>query len=133
MNTYLEEGIKAQRHRGAKGFRILFLLLSLSLFLTGCRRTPLSNVPGRVFTDALERRVTLPDHPERIVSLAPATTEVLYALNLGERIVGVTDYCNYPLQAAGVTRVGGYTNPNLERLCSLKPDLVLAMHGISTQ
>ncbi len=131
MNTHLKEGIKAQRRRGAKYFRTLFLLLYISLFLTGCGRMAVSNIPGRVFTDALERNVPLPDHPERIVSLAPAVTEILYALNLEERIVGVTDYCNYPLQAAGVTRVGGYTNPNLERLCSLKPDLVLAMHGIS--
>ncbi|MDD3925302.1 MAG: cobalamin-binding protein [bacterium] len=106
-------------------------MFCLSLLLAGCGGSPVPVAQGRVFSDALGRQVRLPDHPERIVSLAPGMTELLYALGLEKRIVGRTDYCNYPPQAAGIASVGGYINPNLERLCALKPDLVLAMHGIS--
>ena len=63
----------------------------------------------------------------RIVSLAPSTTETLYALGLGDRIVGVTDFCNYPPEARDKTRVGALLRPGYERIIELKPDLVLAL------
>lgn len=64
--------------------------------------------------------------PQRIISLAPANTEILYALNLGDKIVGVTTYCNYPPQAATREKVGDFSHPNLEKIASLNPDLILA-------
>jgi iron complex transport system substrate-binding protein len=64
--------------------------------------------------------------PQRIVSLAPANTEILYALNLGDKIVGVSSYCNYPPQSADKEKVGDFSNPNIEKIAALKPDLVLA-------
>ncbi len=63
----------------------------------------------------------------RIVSLAPSTTETLYALGLGDRVVGVTDFCNYPPEARDKTRVGALLRPGYERIIELKPDLVLAL------
>lgn len=63
--------------------------------------------------------------PQRIVSLAPATTEVLFALGLGDRIVGVTSFCDYPEEARGKPKVGGMSNPSLEAVVSLKPDIVV--------
>ncbi len=78
-------------------------------------------------TDHFERVVTIENtSPQRIVSLAPSNTEILFALGLGDRIVGVTDYCNYPPEAATKPSVGDYTEPNIEVIISMEPDLVLA-------
>ena len=63
--------------------------------------------------------------PQRIVSLAPALTEILFALDLGDRVVGVTDYCDYPPEAARRPHVGGYVNPSVESVLALHPDLIL--------
>ncbi|WP_429886370.1 ABC transporter substrate-binding protein [Geoalkalibacter halelectricus] len=68
--------------------------------------------------------------PQRIVSLAPAMTEILFALDLGEEVVGVTSFCDRPREALSRTRVGGMSNPSLEAILALKPDLVvLSMDG----
>jgi iron complex transport system substrate-binding protein len=69
----------------------------------------------------------------RIVSLAPNLTEILFALDLGDRVVGVTDYCDYPPAAAKKPRVGGYVNPNLEAIVALDPDLALATPNIGNR
>ncbi len=61
----------------------------------------------------------------RIVSTSPAITETLFALGLGERVVGVSEYCHYPPEAASRTRVGSYLRPNVETIVRLKPDLVI--------
>lgn len=63
--------------------------------------------------------------PERIVSLAPNATEILYTLGLGNRVVGVTRYCDYPTSATQKTKVGGYFDPSYETILTLKPDLVI--------
>ena len=76
--------------------------------------------------DEAGRRVTIPAEVRRIVSLAPSLTETVYALELQDRLVGNTDYCDYPPQAQTKAHVGGPMNPNLEQIVSLHPDLVLA-------
>ncbi|MBI4396668.1 MAG: ABC transporter substrate-binding protein [Elusimicrobia bacterium] len=65
--------------------------------------------------------------PRRILSLAPSVTETLFALNLGERVVGVTDYCRYPPEAAALPKVGGYVTPNYEAVAALRPDLAVVL------
>ncbi len=65
--------------------------------------------------------------PRRIVSMAPSVTEMLFALELGDRVVGVTRYCNYPGAAAERPRVGGHLDPNLEAILRLRPDLVVVL------
>jgi iron complex transport system substrate-binding protein len=77
-------------------------------------------------TDEVGRRVQVPVPVRRIVSLAPNLTETVYALGAQERLVGVTDYCDYPPEAKQKTHVGGAVNPSLEQIVALKPDLVLA-------
>lgn len=79
-------------------------------------------------TDQSETAVTLAAAPERIVSLAPQHTELLFALGAGERVVGVTTYCNVPEEAKSREQVGGFVGSSisLERVVRLKPDLVLA-------
>lgn len=77
--------------------------------------------------DASGEDVELPASPARIVSLVPSVTETLFALGLGERIVGVTDWCIHPADAlARLPRVGGTKNPDVARVAELAPDLVLA-------
>lgn len=63
--------------------------------------------------------------PKRIVSLAPSTTEILFALGLGDNIAGVTSFCDYPEEAKAKPKIGGMSNPSLEAIVSLKPDLVV--------
>jgi iron complex transport system substrate-binding protein len=69
--------------------------------------------------------IALAAPPQRIVSTAPSITEMLYALGLGDRVVGVTRYCRYPPEAQLKPKIGDYTSPNLEAIAALKPDLVI--------
>ena len=69
--------------------------------------------------------------PQRIVSMAPSTTEVLFALGLGDKVVGVTRFCNYPEAARALPKIGGFLDPNFEAILTIQPDLVvlLPVHG----
>jgi iron complex transport system substrate-binding protein len=89
----------------------LLLLLLLGPVLAGCQgeRSPRSS-----------QKV-----PQRIIALTPSVTETLFALGLGDRVVGVGDYSRWPPEAARKPRLGGLFNPNLERIVSLKPDLAV--------
>ena len=77
------------------------------------------------YKDALDREVVIPEPPKRIIPLAPNLTEILYRLGLGDRVVGVTNHCNYPPEAAAKPKVGSYINLNVEQIVSLAPDLVI--------
>jgi iron complex transport system substrate-binding protein len=91
---------------------------------------PANIPPGTTFpvqmNDDLGRTVTVDKAPQRIVSLAPSNTEIVYALGLGDRLVGVTEWCDYPPEAMAKEKVGGYSDINMEKVVSLNPDLVLA-------
>src|SRR6266852_7265190 len=63
--------------------------------------------------------------PKRIVSTAPSVTETLFALGLGDRVIGVSTYCHYPPEAASRQRIGTYLRPNVEAIAALRPDLVI--------
>ncbi len=76
-------------------------------------------------TDDAARSVVVSRLPERIVSLSASNTEILYALGLGDRVVGVDDYSNYPASVKDKPRVGGFSNPDLEKIVVLSPDLVV--------
>lgn len=62
---------------------------------------------------------------QRIISLSPGITEILFALGAGDQIVGVTDFCNYPEKAKSLPKIGGLLNPNYETIITLKPDLII--------
>jgi iron complex transport system substrate-binding protein len=85
----------------------------------------MANVAPRTFVDDLGRKIYLAQAPKRLVSLAPSITETLYAIGLADRVVGVTEFCDYPPEARNKPKVG-YSNPNLETIVALQPDLVLA-------
>lgn len=80
-------------------------------------------------TDDAGRTVTIPAEPRRILSLAPSNTEILFALGLGDRVVGVDNFSDYPPEAAALPRIGDLMNPNYEAMAALSPDLALAIGG----
>jgi iron complex transport system substrate-binding protein len=98
-----------------------------TVLFTSCDKAPETTaVTPIVIIDQLGRTVTLNTlNPQRIVSLSPSNTEILFALGLNERIAGVTDYCNYPPEAKNKPSIGAYDTPNIEQLIALNPDLVL--------
>jgi iron complex transport system substrate-binding protein len=77
-------------------------------------------------TDGLGREVNVKVNPQRIVSLAPSNTEILFALGLGDRVYGVTNICNYPPEAQSKEKVGDYYSVDTEKVISINPDLILA-------
>jgi iron complex transport system substrate-binding protein len=83
--------------------------------------------------DEMGRHVAVPQPVRRIVSLAPNLTETIFALGAGDRLVGDTDYCDYPPEAKTKPHVGGPVNPSLEEVVSLHPDLVLATRDINRE
>jgi iron complex transport system substrate-binding protein len=76
--------------------------------------------------DMQGREIVLAAPPQRIVSLVPSATEMIYALGGEDRLVGRTDFCDYPAATRAKTSVGGMINPSLETIVTLKPDLVIA-------
>jgi iron complex transport system substrate-binding protein len=92
-----------------------FLLLASYFFSSGCDKQPTAEAkaPGVL--------------PVRIVSLAPNLTEIVFALGLDERLVAVTDHCNYPAEATSKAKVGTFWQPNLEAIVGARPDLVLTL------
>lgn len=100
---------------------IIFALLVTVLLLTACKP-----VTPQTYTDFLQREVTLTQPAQRIVSLAPSNTELLFAVGAGEQVVGREDFSDYPAEALDVPSVGGSMGDyNLEAIVALQPDLVL--------
>ena len=100
-----------------------FLSLAVVASLAACAKAPRGGAITRV--DDWGRTVSLRAPARRIVSLAPATTELLFALGLGERLVGRTRWCDYPAAARTVADVGEGVGPNVEAVAARRPDLVL--------
>lgn len=96
---------------------IVFCLLTLGA--AGLQAEPV--------TDHAGRQVDVPDNPRRVVSLAPSITEIVFAVDRGDRLVGVTEYSNYPQDAREIPTVGSYVYLDLEKIFSLKPDLCIAI------
>jgi len=120
------------------GYRNI-VLTALGLFFLGAvparAQSALANrdvtFAGRDVVDEAGRAVRIPQPVQRIVSLAPSLTETLYALGLQDRLVGDTDYCDYPEAAQKKTKVGGAINPNFEEIAALRPDLVLVIKSLN--
>jgi iron complex transport system substrate-binding protein len=65
--------------------------------------------------------------PQRIISMAPSVTETLFQLGLGEKVAGVTRYCNYPPAVKNIAKIGGYVDPSYEQILALQPDLIIVL------
>lgn len=110
------------------------VLLLIVLFCAAHPGTAANGFPIRL-TDDAGRPVSISRPPQRIVSLAPSNTELLFAIGAGPRVVGVTNYCNYPKAVSGIQKVGDM-NLNYEAILSLRPDLVVtvgSMQGEAVQ
>ena len=81
----------------------------------------------RLLTDETGRKVKIPYPAKRIISLAPSITEILFALGLNEEIAAITNFCDYPEAVLGKPRIGGFVNPDTEKIVSLKPDLIIGI------
>ncbi|MCK5344606.1 MAG: ABC transporter substrate-binding protein, partial [Candidatus Heimdallarchaeota archaeon] len=79
-----------------------------------------------VYVDSHNRSVAVPLNPQRIISMAPSVTEIIYALGAEDRLVGRTDYCDYPAEVLNITSFGGFSTPSLEVLTALNPDIIIA-------
>ncbi len=98
------------------------IILALSFLIAGCQ-TPV--VQGN-YSDDLGRKVQINGIPQRIISLSPSNTELVYALGLEDRLIGVTTYDNYPAAAKEKPQVSGFSTVDVEKVVSLQPDLILA-------
>lgn len=103
--------------------KFVFWLVVVQLALSQASLTQ----AAREVTDQTGRHVSVPDNPQRVVSLAPSITEIVYALGQEDKLVGATLYSDYPEPALEIPRVGSYVRLDLEKIVSLKPDLCLAI------
>lgn len=116
--------------KNGKKVAVLALLSVAFALLLGCRGAADSNtssqpvVATRIVTDDLGRKVTIPVKIARVVSLAPNLTENIFAVGAGDRLVGVTTFCNYPEQAKEIAKIGDTMTPNMESIIALNPDVV---------
>jgi iron complex transport system substrate-binding protein len=100
-------------------FLYLFFILALS---SPC-------LQNQTIKDDLDQTHVLGNPPQRIISLAPNVTEILFALGLDKQIIGVTRFCNFPEQAQTKNKIGGMVDPDLEKIIDLRPDLIIAFRG----
>jgi iron complex transport system substrate-binding protein len=96
---------------GRRIFALAAALFSSAVIASGC----------------MNRQPAASTETKRILSFAPSITETLFALGCGDKVVGVTRYCTYPLQVKSLPKVGGYFDPNYEMILTLKPDLVFLL------
>jgi iron complex transport system substrate-binding protein len=137
---------RATRSTARRTASVLALLMGASLLaltLVGCGSTaaekPASTSADSAadfpvtITDDASRTVTVKAEPQRIVSLAPANTEIAFALGLGDKVVGVTTYDDFPAEVTSIAKIGDFASPNLEAIAAARPDLVLATSGVQAE
>lgn len=117
--TGLGQGVMEQWSNGVRRKSVIVLLVVFATALWA------SSSFCATFKDALGREIPVPAPPKRLIALAPNLTEILYALGLGDRVVGVTNHCNYPPEASLKPKVGSYIHLNVEQIINLSPDLVI--------
>lgn len=108
--------------RSFAGVLLLFCFLAFAACKGGQANT--AGAPAREMTDDLGRKVKLPLKIERAVSLAPNLTENIFAVGAGDRLIGVTTFCNYPAEAEKIPKIGDTMAPNMEAIIALQPQIV---------
>ena len=109
---------KSSRNRITPVLALVLLVASIGMLVAGCKPKPAT------FTDGVGRTISLEKTPEKIVSLSPAHTEILFALGLGDKVIGVSNWCNKPEEALDKEKVGDAFSLDKEKLVSLQPDIV---------
>jgi iron complex transport system substrate-binding protein len=132
MREHLEPEHQKRRFAAfCAGIVVLFLILCDGGIAGQTSAARAAHPAGRELMDEVGRRVQVPREADRIVSLAPNLTEIVFALGDGNHLAGDTDFCDYPAEALQKPHVGGPVNPNMEVIVSLMPDLVLATKSIN--
>lgn len=108
---------------------LLVLTITFSLVACGNKEENIDETESEEtrlsYEDDYGRMISLDKYPERIISLSPSNTEILFALGLNDEIIGVTEYCDYPEAALEKETIGGFDKSDAEKIISLKPDLVI--------
>lgn len=108
-----------------KQLQVFFILLCCAIVcLTGCGKGKTNRAEQRTITDMMGRQVSLEKIPDRIVVLTPSDCEILYALGVGDKIVGRGTYCDYPQEAKQIKEVASGEKTNVEQIIALQPDVV---------
>ena len=107
--------------------RFFFLKLNFCFLVALLALVPVTGCSDKNINQANTTRHPSNEIPQRIISTVPSITETLFALDLQNRLVGVSDFCHYPPEADKIRKVGGYFDPNLEAMLELEPDLVLIL------
>lgn len=110
-----------------KTIKIITLLLAIVMMtavVMACAKSEVSKFEGVEITDSLGRTVTIEKMPEKVASMSPNNTETLFALGLGDKVIGVSTYCNYPEEAASKDKLGDFWDPNIELIIEANPDLL---------
>lgn len=113
-------------------FVLALILIIVLLIAAGCSQKKLTDETNNMndddvyIIDNMGREVHIHGQPQKIISLSPSNTEILFALGVDDKIIGVTEYCDYPVQAQTIMKIGGFSTPNIEKIVSLDPDLVIA-------
>lgn len=118
---------------------LMLVIVSMTGMLAACNgedsegtTTPPTNPPQETpkypltITDQAGRDVIIKEEPSKIVSLSPGITEILFSLGLGDSVVGVTEYCDYPEAALEKVKVGGFSTVDVEKVTEIQPDLIIA-------
>jgi iron complex transport system substrate-binding protein len=98
------------------------------IVLSACAKVEHPNTQANItheIVDDAGRRVSIPQRVDRVISLAPNLTEIVFAVGAGNRLVGNTTYCDYPAAAKAIEKVGDTLQPSLERIIALRPQVVL--------
>ena len=109
-----------------KVYGLRFTVLGFVLLLVACGGHQGQVTVTDTVTDDYGRTVVVPAAPQRVVSISPAVTEIMFALGAGDLLVGRTDFCVYPDAAGDIPSIGGISNLNVERILSMQPDLIIS-------
>ncbi len=102
-----------------------FLIILISaLYLIGCAESQKNDAPKDSISDDLHQQFSFTKSPEKIISLAPNLTELLFELGVGNKIIGNTKYCNYPDSSKSIAKVGDLLSIDIEKIVTLKPDII---------
>ena len=104
--------------------KIIWFIFFVSVFI-GCNKENSSNPVLFSIKDDLGREIAFEKFPNRIISLAPNLTEILFSIGAGDKLVGVTNYCNFPPEAVAINKVADLVSVNYEAVVAANPDLVL--------
>lgn len=112
-----------------KGISHRFIIVVLVLFILSITGYSQNSLFPITLTDDSGYKVTIAAKPQKIISAAPSNTEIIFALNLEDRLVGRSDFCNYPEETTNIESIGKMSPLNLEKIISLNPDLILSYGG----